>query len=197
MSTSILDAPTPLHIAIDMDDVLVDFIGGLRSAVKTEFGVTLTDDDFTQWDLHPLLDPIIGRSWWTWLREREWLWANFPAVDGAIGSIERLRQQGHYIEIITSKPDWAEHNVWKWLGKWRPSVNQVTIVKLDDRKVDFTRADVLVDDKLGNCQGFVDEGRRAIMLATPHSRRMKVPNTIHRAADWREVMGIIGGMAHA
>lgn len=185
----------PLHVAIDMDDVVVDFTGGLIKSVNIEHGTNLTVNDVTEWDLHPLLDPILGRSFWTWLREREWLWAQFDAVPGAIGAIDRLRREGHYIEFITSKPDWAIHNVYKWLGLWRPSVQRVTIVTLKDRKVDFTNADVLVDDKLANCQGFVDEGRVAIMFDAPHSRRTKVPTTIHRAADWREVLGVIERMA--
>ena len=183
------------HVALDMDDVVVDFTGGLIKSVNIEHGTNLTMDDVIEWDLHPLLDPILGRSFWAWLREREWLWAQFDAVLGAIGAIDRLRRDGHYIEFITSKPDWAEHNVFKWIGLWRPAVQRVTIVKINELKADYTDADLLVDDKLAHCQGFVDQGRTAIMFDAPHSRRTKVPNTIHRAADWREVLGIIEGMA--
>lgn len=182
-----------LHIAIDMDDVIVDFIGGLLAAVKKEYDFEIPDEAVREWDLHPVLDPVIGRSWWAWLREREWLWANFPAVDGAIGSIERLHRQGHYIEIITSKPEWARHNVWKWLGKWRPAVHSVTIVDVDAPKVHFTTADILIDDKPANCQGFIDEGRRAILLSRPHNRSIKVKAPMQRADTWREVMLLIEG----
>ena len=97
---------------------------------------------------HPLLLESGYASWWDWLRDRDWLWSTFPAVEGAIGGIKRLRAAGHYVECVTSKPEWAEFNVWKWLGKWRPAFNQVTIVNTGQSKLDFTDADVIVDDKL-------------------------------------------------
>ena len=181
----------PQYIAVDMDDVLVDFVGGLVAAVKTEFGVEVTEEQLGKagWDLHPLLDPIIGYSWWSWLRHREWLWANFPAVDGAIGSIERLRHDGHYLELVTSKPTWAEHNVWKWLGKWRPAFNRVTIMDGDTLKVDVTGADVLIDDKPTNCGPFLEQGRRAILFARPHNRSDR--DDFDVAYDWSDVLRLL------
>lgn len=186
------------HVAIDMDDVVTDFVGGVINAVKTEYDVEITQDQITGWDLHPLLDPIIGYSWWSWLRKREWIWATFPPVHGAIGTIERLRSDGHYLELITSKPEWAEHNVWKWLGKWRPAFNRVTIVNPNDsiRKVDVTDAVILVDDKMSNCIEFLTEGRKAILFATTHNRdSLYAGNADHEmryAGGWSNVYRIIG-----
>lgn len=182
---------TSLHIAVDMDDVLVDFVGGLLAAIKTEYNVEIPEDDITQWDLHPVLDPIIGYSWWTWLKHREWLWANFPAIPGAIGSIDRLRNEGHYLELVTSKPRWAEHNVWKWLGKWRPALNRVTIVTTDQisKKSDFTQASVLIDDKAENCLDFLNNGRNAILFASKQNKGTDLNNdSACYANDWQEVL---------
>jgi 5'(3')-deoxyribonucleotidase len=178
------------HIAIDMDDVLVDFVGGLCKAIQTERGITITAEDITQWDLHPILDPIIGYNWWTWLRKREWLWANFDAVPGAIGGIDSLRQQGHYVELLTSKPEWAEHNVWKWLGKWRPALHRVTIIGPEQHKVNFTDAMILIDDKIDNCISFAFQGRDAILFTRPHNQAYKpAPSSyIYRANGWNEVL---------
>jgi len=195
MCVVLVSMSKPLHIAVDLDDVTVDFIGGLVKSVNTEYGTNLSVDDITQWDLHPLLDPIIGRSFWGWLRDREWLWAQFDAVPGAIGAIDKLRREGHYLEAVTSKPAWAEHNVWKWIGLWRPAFQRVTIVTLEDCKADFTVADVLIDDKPQNCLEFAREGREAIMLTRPHNREATTPQRVFRADGWPEVLGIIEGMA--
>jgi len=104
------------------------------------------------------------RSWWDWLKERDWLWATFPAIPGAIGGVKTLRAQGHYVEMVTSKPVWAEPQVWRWLGKWRPPFNAVTIVSSTQKqsKVDYTKADIIIDDKRQTCEDFVKAGRRAI-----------------------------------
>lgn len=184
------------HYAVDMDDVVVDFVGGLIDSMKKEHGATITMAQLEQtgWDLHPLLDPIIGYSWWTWLRQREHLWANFPAVDGAIGGIEQLRRQGHFLELVTAKPEWAEHNVWKWLGKWRPAFQRVTIVDTKACKADATSADLLIDDKPGNCQHFLDQGRGAILFARPHNRDAR-PN-FTTAHSWTDVLFLLENPDH-
>lgn len=188
-----------IHIAVDMDDVMVDFVGGLLAAVKKEYGVTITEEQVTDWNLHPLLDPIIGYSWWDWMKKRQWLWANFPAVDGAIGSIDYLRAQGHYMELLTSKPDWARHNVWKWLGKWQADFDRVTIVPVTDSKttkVFATDATLIIDDKPANCEGFLQYARDAILFDRPHNLKFRQDMTdpskaMRHAANWREVIAQI------
>lgn len=182
-----------MHIAVDLDDVVLDFVGGVIRAVNTEYGTKLRLEDVTNWELKKVLNPIIGRSWWAWLRDREWLWANFDVVPGAIGGIDTLRRQGHYLELVTSKPEWAEHNVWKWLGKWRPAFNRVTIVGPKDRKVTMTDAEILVDDKPSNCAEFVLVGRGAILFDMPHNRGFK---NLPRVDSWPMLVQVIGELPH-
>lgn len=178
-----------MYIALDMDDVIVDFCGGLVDAVNREYDAGLTIDDISQWELRPLLDPILGESWWKWMRKRSWLWSNFEAIPGAIGSIERLRQEGHYLEVVTSKPAWAEANVWQWLGKWKPPVNRVTITDPDAYKSEATNADVLVDDKLENVRDFARTGRYGLLFTRPHNRqRYSGTPLVTRVNGWPQVM---------
>lgn len=159
-----------LHLAIDLDDVVLDFFPGVLSSFEKEFGEVVEFDgrpwgpDADSFYKHPLLLAAGYKSWWDWLRDREWLWATFGTVSGAIGGIQTLRSQGHYVECVTSKPDWAEHNVWKWLGKWRPAFQRVTIVGRGTRKVDITEADVLIDDKPDNVREFIESGRKGILF---------------------------------
>ena len=150
-----------LHVAVDMDDVLLDFSGGVRRIVAKEYGIIIPDGD--PWDPAIKDLPPYGKGgFWGWLRERDWLWAKFPALDGAIGSLRVMRQEGILTELVTSKPDWAIPQVYAWLGKWRPPVSKVTIVGKDDNKAEFTNADVLIDDKPSNIEDFAGTGRLAL-----------------------------------
>ncbi len=184
-----------MHVAVDLDDVVLDFCGGLVTAMNTEHAAGLTIEDIQEWDLSVILDPIIGRSWWDWLRERDWLWSNFGAIEGAIGGLEKLRRDGHYLECVTSKPQWAEASVWKWLGKWRPPFQAVTIVGVETCKVDFTDAAVLIDDKPKNVAQFADASRYGILYNRPHNVNTKVetehPWAYERAFGWGHVYDII------
>lgn len=183
-----------MHIAVDMDGVLLDMVGGLCTAVGKEYGVGLTPADVELYDLHPLLDPILGRSWWDWLRDRDWLWSNFTAIDGAIGAVDKLRRDGHYIEVVTAKPEWAEHTVWKWLGKWRPAVHQVTIVEVGEPKHLATDAELLIDDHPGNCTGFVDSDplqRRALLFAAAYNASELDHRGVIRVDHWQHALNVI------
>jgi 5'(3')-deoxyribonucleotidase len=187
-----------LHIALDLDGVLLDFSGGLCEAIKTEYDVDLMPEDITDWDLHPVLDPIIGYSWWKWLRERDWLWPNFPAVDGAIGAIDRLRRDGHYLEIVTAKPDWATFAVWQWLGKWRPMVHRVTIVNTKgESKAHATNADILIDDKIENCLEWVESrsAGEAIVFGQPYNTEADAIDSVYRIEGWPATLGLIKELA--
>lgn len=177
------------HVAIDMDDVILDFVGGLRAAIKKEFDVDINPNDISQFELGPFLNPIVGESWWEWLRRRDWLWPNFPAVDGAIGTIERLRREGYYLEIVTSKPEWADYAVWKWLGKWRPAVQRVTIVRSGDVKAHFTDAPMLIDDKMQNIIEWGPNHKRPALLYTRPHNSLEVINNIYitRVMGWHDV----------
>lgn len=178
-------------IAVDLDDVILDFVGGIRRWVRTEYNVDVPDEAITNFNLRPVLDPILGENWWTAFRERDWLWPNFDAVPGAIGGLKHLRKQGHYLEIVTSKPEWAEYATWKWLGKWRPPVNRVTIVGPKDRKVDFSNAKVLIDDKEQNIREWMERpGRQGILFTRPHNKTASIRG-VARANDWSEVLTII------
>ena len=183
-----------MKIAVDMDDVILDFKGLLKRTVLTEYGVDITERlEEGYWDLHGIIDPIVGQSWWKWLRQRDWLWATADAIPGAIGSLDQLRRQGHYLEILTSKPEWAEPQVWKWLGKWRPPVNQVTIMSTNkgDSKANHSDADLLIDDKVQNCTEWLASGRRALLFAAPWNRSEPPRNGIYRVRDWEEAKGMI------
>lgn len=186
-----------MKIAVDLDDVVLDFVGGLKSAIKKEYNYDLTDDQITEFNLGPVLNPIVGENWWTWLREHDWIWPNFTAVDGAMGALRTLRREGHYLVCVTSKPKWAEASVWKWLGKWRPPFQQVIITSKEDVKADFTDADILIDDKIDNVVQWAKTGRRAILFTRPHNLSYAVPEGANmiRAAGWSDVLNIIGRLS--
>lgn len=175
-----------LHIAIDLDGVLLDFVGGICEALRLEYDSDITPDDVETWDLHPILDPIIGKSWWTWIKERD-IWPNFAPIDGAIGAVDQLNRDGHYLEIVTAKPDWAAVNVWRWLGKWQPKVHQVTIVSTTgESKHVASSADLLIDDKVSNCIEWCASNveRNAIVFGAPYNTKQWYAPGVYRTEGW-------------
>lgn len=214
-----------LHIAVDMDDVVVAFVDGVLEAVNRDFDVRprLTAEDVTGWNWGPdLLDPIIGRSWWDWLQDHSHLWGEkFKPVPGALGGLEALRRAGHRVELLTAKPEWAEDQVFVWLGRYKPKVTTVTLVPVNADKTKFTDAEYLVDDRDKNVAewvlssymprdkragrgGWMD--RTALLFDMPHNRAFNPYEEIHsyppdapnhaadriiRVDNWRDVLAVI------
>lgn len=186
-----------MHIAVDLDDVILDFAGGVQRAIQTEYGVHVELDT---WELKHKLDPILGQSWWTWLKTRDWLWPNFPAIEGAIGGLAQLRRDGHYLEIVTSKPEWAEYSVWKWLGKWRPPVNRVTIMDSNAgvTKSQSTDAQLLIDDRNLNCEEFIAAGRSAVLfMGQAHYKKTQHQWDGPKVKTWAEALHFVKDMDYA
>jgi 5'(3')-deoxyribonucleotidase len=183
-----------LHIALDLDDVVLDFVAGILETVNRDYDANVQPSEITDWNFGQFIDEIIGKPWFEWLEEHAWLWGEkFKPVPGAIGGIEKLRRAGHYIEIVTAKPEWAEDATWLWLAKYKPRVHRLTIVPIDhiSNKHEITDADVLVDDKWENCREWAADGRPAILYNRPHNFGYGAPpEGVLRANDWNDVLGI-------
>jgi hypothetical protein len=195
-----------MHIAVDLDDVVMDFWTDLVASINLEYGTDLSPADTIDWDDNSVKNLEVfgeGRTWWDWLEERDWIWHTFKPVPGAIGSLEILRQQGHYLEAITAKPRWAEWTVWKWLGKWRPPFNRVTLARPTDIKAQLTNASVIIDDRDKNITEWVTHQtpftqypRAGILFERPWSN----PEAFNKAANvavarnWSDVMKLVKGM---
>jgi hypothetical protein len=182
-----------MHVALDMDDVVVDFEQGILRSIQIEYGVELQSPEWTPTGstLSELGREYFGRGgFWGWMKERDWVWATFQPVPGAIGGIRRLRQDGHTIELVTSKPEWAEPQVWRWLGKWRPPVNRVTLMRTDEgtKAEACPTADILIDDRPANCQSFLDDGRMAVLFDRSNNRYVK---GMTRVRGWAGVLSYI------
>lgn len=198
-----------LKIAIDLDDTVFDFWAGVCQSLNLEYGLELDPNETKNWDDNALKQlAIFGdgpdgtpRTWWDWLQERDWIWATFKPVPGAIGAIKTLRQQGHFVEALTSKPEWAEWTVWRLLGRWRPPFNQVTIVPTGESKGEWSNAYLLIDDRDLNIQEWLTSltngelrTRTAIAFQRPWTHMEDIVaerGTLAVARHWGEVLALV------
>lgn len=169
---------------------MIDFVPHLARCVRTEFGVEMDD---TKWEsIETAVDwRAYGyKSWWSWLKQRDWLWALAPAIPGSIGGVQWLRANGHRPELLTAKPDWAEPQVHRWLGRWRPSFERTNIVGVKANKPSCSDADVLIDDRVQNVEQWVksDDSRTAILFGQPWNQDWDPQPRIIRASGWQATL---------
>jgi hypothetical protein len=191
--------------ASDLDDCVVNFIGGVRKSFQMEFGEEgIPTYSGTPWGQevidfyhHPYFTECGYEDWWGWLRDRDWLWGKvFDAMPGAVGAVTRLRHDGWKMEAISTKPKWAEFAVWYFQARWRVPFQRVTIVPMGERKVDWTDANIIVDDKLATCLEFNNANRSAIWFNQGEAGHTARPG-LYEAKDWNQVISIARGFRDA
>lgn len=190
------DPARQLHVAVDCDDVLVDFWPRVLRCFNTEFGANLAMDEQNDWGDNPIkrsghFGPgKVYPTWWEWWRDRHWLWATCDAIPGAIGGLKAMGERGYTVELVTHKPEWARREMTSWLAKWHPHFDRLTLVSLEDSKAEATDATVLIDDKPQNVTEWVQSStdRSAILFTRPWNLDFEFPANVHRADDWAEVL---------
>lgn len=192
-------ADRTLHLAVDCDDVLVDFWPRVLRCFNKEFGESLEMDAQNDWGDNPIKkSEHFGpgkayASWWEWWRDRHWLWATCDAIPGAIGGLKALAERGHYVELLTHKPDWARREMTAWLAKWHPRFDRLTLVALEESKSTATDAKILIDDKPKNVREWIesDKKRHAILFTRPWNVQWDwgVDNArLTRAETWADIL---------
>lgn len=168
-----------MHILLDLDQVLTDFIGA--SCVK--FGVPY-DKLLSVWepghyDIRVPLGkfrPDIAKEpalFWNDLNEDEAFWAHMPELPWADRVIDLVRRMDPDFEVITT----ASQCPSSWAGKVR-WVQRKFGRHFPHKRLDITghkerRAKpgvVLIDDTQTNCTRFTDCGGTAVLFPAIHNR---------------------------
>lgn len=154
-----------MNIAIDVDEVLRDFVGQLIIEYKKDF----PDHDVTpveSWDVS--LSFPIGHALYDYFkltRPRE-IFEYAPVLKGAQDMCEELRQDGHILWLVTSQEKGNEVYTCNWLAKNYISYDHLVFTSQKDRVV----CDVLLDDGMHNLEAFKKTGGIAVCMDKPWNK---------------------------
>lgn len=85
-------------------------------------------------------------------------------------SLERLRNSGHSIHIVTArdhgKPGFAHKDTLAWLHRWSIPHDSVTF----SRDKTIVRTDWFIDDNIDNCLAVAATGSRGVLMSQPWNR---------------------------
>ena len=135
-----------MRLGIDLDGVVADFNAGWMKLHGEEFGTDLTSDLVDTWDgLHRVGGFADMNEFWRWAEggaSRPSIFRHLDPYPDAIDSLRLLRRRGHEIVIVTTKPEWARTDTFRWLADHAVPTNEV---HLADRKSNVA-CDVYLDD---------------------------------------------------
>ena len=136
----------PLRLGIDLDGVVADFNAGWMRIHRDEFGSDLDPEMVTTWDgLAELGGFADMRAFWRWAEgnaDRPSIFRHLEPYPDAFPTLRALRADGHRLVVITTKPEWAVHDTFRWLADHEFPTREVHIT-YDKADVD---CDVYLDD---------------------------------------------------
>ena len=181
-----------MRIGIDIDNVI------------SNFDIVLFDE-FLKHDkelrntgvLNPNLYMTKGMFDWTseeldcfYQENIERIAKSLDVIDEAKETIQRLKDEGNTIIIITSRDngDYTHpyEMTYEWLNKKAIVFDELILVHTPLEKVGVIQdkhIDIMIDDSIKVCAGLIKVGIPAILMDTPYNRNMD----ILRAKDWREI----------
>jgi len=134
-----------MRLGIDLDGVVANFNGGWITLYNEEFGTDIPVDAVDAWGSPPKLTHFAHMGeFWKWssnIKGRSLFWHLDPFPD-ALPTLHDLDRAGHDIVILTTKPDWAVHDTFEWIGRQGLPTTEVHV--LDDKWT--VSCDVYLDD---------------------------------------------------
>ncbi len=117
---------------------------------------------------------------------------SLKALDGAKEYIDKLKQEGHLIYIITGR-DNGEYsdpiNMTKdWLNKFNIYYDELIFTNAYDKQSKAkvclnNNIDIMIDDSISMCTNCIQQGIRTFLMDTTYNRKINIP----RVHNWKEI----------
>lgn len=173
-------AGTPRQrIAVDMDEVIADFLSKHLALYNAEFGESLTPDDLRGKKLHDLVVEERRPQLETFLTADDFF-GDLGIVEGSQQVISDLTER-YEVFVTTSAMEYPTSFVakYRWLEEHFPFVPANNIVFCGDKGI--VAADYLIDDNARHFARFRGEG---ILFTAPHNVE---ENRYRRVNGWQDV----------
>lgn len=188
--------PAPLHIAVDVDDVCVDFLGQLIARFNRQHPHVrpLHRSDVTAWDLEECFGPEIAAQLYADMGAPDF-YDTASMIPGSLVGVRTLRDAGHEVTFVSScgtgesipgKVRWLARN--GFLLDYGAHVHADFIAAHAKHRI---AADLIIDDRAENIGT-----RPGILFAREHNRTIQ-GRAMVRADTWADVVRHVEGYAFA
>ncbi|MGN0005036.1 MAG: nucleoside hydrolase [Candidatus Gastranaerophilaceae bacterium] len=122
---------------------------------------------------------------------------NLNVKAGAKEYIDKLRQEGHYICIITGRNNGEYQDPYKltkeWLDKNLIQYDELILTNAYQKSEKAMvclkhNIDIMIDDSVGNCKHCIENNIETLLMNTPYNQQA---NDIPRVYNWKEIYEFI------
>lgn len=182
-----------MEIAVDVDGVLADQIAAIIPRLRQRYGIVIDPDEITSW-AHPLsCGTDICQEIEEALRDPQFL-LGMPVVQGAVRGMSELCKT-HKVCVATGRHPALKELTARWLRMH--GIPYARLVSTYHSGKVALRAQVLIDDNVGNVVSFCQTGRYGVLFNRAWNRHVGRLDRLFRARDWSHVVEIVKGIERA
>jgi uncharacterized HAD superfamily protein len=174
-----------MRIAIDIDSTLHPYWDLLATLARKRFGVALAYEDQITYDIAPLRREQIAALVAETHREEHVLAAT--PYDGAVETVRRWHDAGHYIHVTSHRAQDAHDATARWLERIGMPYDDLYCSWDKISRCCELEIDVLIDDSPDNILRAQERGIVAATLRHPWNRELCEEEGVICAKDWAEL----------
>ncbi|QCR30902.1 5'-3'-deoxyribonucleotidase [Lysinibacillus sp. SGAir0095] len=169
-------------IAVDMDQVLADFLGKASKACEERFNVSISKEEFDVAKLEAR-HPDLVKKFFLMINEPDFF-RDFELLDPDAVPVLRELSEHYEIFIATAAMDvpGCFNAKYEWLIEHFSFLNPEHFIFCGDKKV--VKADFLIDDNVRQLHSFTGEG---ILYSQPYNEHCNVYKRVH---NWQEIRNL-------
>lgn len=155
-------------INVDLDGVLYDYHGAYCYMANEYFRPKewLYVADWDAWNYPAQVLSFPQLDWMDAEAVDLGLYRYGHVIKGGIVGIRKLEAMGHQLQVVTHRPRHAVQDTLDWLSYVRLPFSGIHILSDEQPKTDVP-GDLLIDDKLSNCEDYWEAGRYAFLFKRP------------------------------
>jgi len=178
------------RIAVDMDEVLADFVNPFRKVIKNKWGKDLQREDITRYNFSNIIGvtPEEFKEVIVDLQTSEW-YRTLPVMPYAQEVMNMLQEEGNLVDVITNRAcakdslDWLDGNFIRY--------NNFLISKDKKSLYKSMAYDVVIDD----CPDYLIDADSLEILTLAYDapwNRHTLGHNIERVHNWIEIYDRLG-----
>lgn len=188
-------------IAVDIDEVLADFIAYFVEYHNLTYQTQMTKDKVFSFSLHEVFgvtEEDISQKMIRFSKEGHDL--KITLVPGAKEGIDALLKKGYELHLVTSRPGAIKKVTESWIAEhfpnkftnlhhaFNPNIHKPGSKKKKWEICKEIGAEVLIEDFLPNAIGCAENGIKVYLMDTPWNQTDDLPIGIIRVKSWKEII---------
>lgn len=191
-------------IAVDIDEVLADFIAYFVEYHNLTYKTSMTKDKVFSFSLHEVFEVTKEDITSKMIRfSEEGHDTKITLVPGAKEGIDELLKKGYELHLVTSRPEAIRPQTEKWIEKnfpgkftnlhhaFNPNIHAKGSKMKKWEICKEIGAGVLIEDFLPNAIGCSENGINVLLMDAPWNQTEDLPTNVVRVKSWEDITALL------